>query len=150
MGIKFASNQLCMCLFLCQRCWLCHSQLVFAFNQMTNCSIRLNSRSYASLPGETTSISNHFKSPCRSELPGDESRQKNTHQNFREEYYTAKFLCIVRSTQSAKHVKRNTSFFSSWDLSVAHDGMCDVEQRVNSKRHINKGKVLGSTLKISH
>ena len=31
-------------------------------NQLTNCSIRFNSHSYASLPGETTSIFNYFKS----------------------------------------------------------------------------------------
>ena len=65
---------------------------------------------------------------AESELPGDESRQKTTHQNFREEYYTEKFLCVVRSTQSAKHVKCSACFFSSWDFSVAHGGMYDVEQ----------------------
>ena len=37
------------------------------FNQLTNRSVRFNSRFYASLPGETTSIFNHFKSPWRSE-----------------------------------------------------------------------------------
>ena len=85
---------------------------------------------------------------AESELPGDESRQKTTHQNFREEYYTEKFLCVVRSTQ-IKHVKCSACFFSSWDFSVAHGGMYDVEQRVNLKHHINKGKAMGSTLKIS-
>ena len=39
---------------------------------------------------------------------------------------------------------------ASGDSSVAHGGMYDIEQLVNSKRHINKGKVIGSTLKISH
>ena len=39
------------------------------FNQLSNCSVRFNSRSYASLPGETTSIFSHFKSPCRCEKP---------------------------------------------------------------------------------
>ena len=37
---------------------------------------------------------------------------------------------------------------ASWDFSVCHGGMYDVEWRVNWKRHINKGKAIGSTLKI--
>ena len=39
---------------------------------------------------------------------------------------------------------------ASWDFSVAHGRMYDVEQHVNWKCHINKGKAIGSTLKISH
>ena len=42
------------------------------------------------------------------------SPKKNAHQNFREEYDTEQFLCIVQSTQSAKHVKCSACFFSSW------------------------------------
>ena len=57
------------------------------------------------------------------------------------------FLCVVQSARSAKYVKCSTCFFSSWDFSVACGGMYDVEQSINSKRHINKGKVIGSTLK---
>ena len=126
------------------------------FNQLTYHSVRFISHSYASLPGETTSVFNHFKSPCWSEKLKASFRvmnlvnNKNALQNFREEYYTEKFLCVVRSTRSAKHVKRSACFFSSWDFSVTHGGMYDIEQRVNSKRHINKGKAIGSTLKISH
>jgi len=37
-----------------------------------------------------------------------------------------------------------------WDFFVAHGGMYDVKQCINLKRHINKGKAIGSTLKISH
>ena len=40
---------------------------VRVLNQLTNCSVWFNSRSYASFPGEMTSVFNHFKSPCRSE-----------------------------------------------------------------------------------
>ena len=47
------------------------------FNQLTNHSVRFNSRSYASLPGETTSVFNHFKSPCRSEKLKASSRVMN-------------------------------------------------------------------------
>ena len=69
-----------------------------------------------------------LKWEAESELPGDESRQKNKLQNFQEEYYTEQFLCVVRSTQSAKHVKCSACFFSSWDFSVTHGGMYDIEQ----------------------
>ena len=47
------------------------------FNQLTNHSVRFNSRSYASLPGETTSVFSHFKSPCQSEKPKASSRVMN-------------------------------------------------------------------------
>ena len=90
------------------------------------------------------------KQEDESELPVMTLIKKTAHQNFWEEYYTEKFLCIVRSTQSAKHVKCSACFYNSWDFSVAHGGMYDVEQRANSKRHINKRKVTGSTLKTSH
>ena len=40
--------------------------------------------------------------------------KKSAHQNLQEEYDTEQFLCVVRSTQSAKHVKCSASFFSSW------------------------------------
>ena len=40
---------------------------IHVLNQLTSCSIQLNSLSYASRPGETTSIFSHFKSPCQSE-----------------------------------------------------------------------------------
>ena len=39
---------------------------------------------------------------------------------------------------------------ASWDFSVAHGGMYDIERCVNWKCDINKGKAIGSTLKISH
>ena len=68
------------------------------------------------------------KREAENQLPGDKSHQKSTHQNFQEEYYTEQFLCVVRSTQSAKHVKCSACFFSSWDFSVTHGGMYDVEQ----------------------
>ena len=64
--------------------------------------------------------------------------------------YTEQFQCVVQSMQSAKHVKCGTCFFSIWDFSVAHGRMYDIEQRINSKHHINKGKAIGSMLKMSH
>ena len=60
-GIRFASNWLRMYLFCATANR--HSR----FNQLTNHSVRFNSCSYASLPGKTTSIFNHFKLPCQSE-----------------------------------------------------------------------------------
>ena len=47
------------------------------FNQLTNRSVRFSFRFYASLPGETTSIFNHFKSPCQSEKLKTSSRVMN-------------------------------------------------------------------------
>ena len=49
--------------FLSLWCWLCHSQL--AFTSWPG-SLWFNSHSWASLPGETTSVFSHFKSPCQS------------------------------------------------------------------------------------
>ena len=124
------------------------------FNHLTNHSVQFKIRFYASswrgdfcFQSFQIAIS---KWEAESELLGDGSRQKTAHQNFLEEYYTEQFLCIVRSTQSTKHVKCSACFFSSWDFSVAHGRMYDVDPRVNLKRHINKGKAIGSTLKISH
>ena len=61
------------------------------FNQLTNRRVRFSSCSYASLPGETTSVFNRFKSPCRSEKQKASSRvidlvHKKTHQNFWQKY----------------------------------------------------------------
>ena len=77
------------------------------FNQLTNHSIRFNSCSYASLPGKTTSVFSHFKSPCRSEKPKASSRVMNLAKKC-----TPKFP--GRVWQSAKHVKCSICFFSSW------------------------------------
>ena len=35
---------------------------VHVLNQLTSCSVQFNSRSFASLPGKTSSVFNHFKS----------------------------------------------------------------------------------------
>ena len=37
-----------------------------------------------------------------------------------------------------------------FETGITHGGMYDVERCINLKCHINRGKVLGSTLKISH
>ena len=153
--IQFASNRLRVCLFCVWDVGCATANRRSRFNQLTSRSIRFSSRSYASLHGKTTSIFNHFKSPCWSEKLKASSWvinlvQKKAHQNFKEEYYTETFLCVVRSVRSARHVKCSTCFFSSWDFSVARGGMYDIKQRVNLKCHINKGRAIGSTLKISH
>ena len=122
------------------------------FNWLTIRSIRFNSCSYASLPGETTSVFNHFKSPCWSKKLKASSQvmnlAKNPHQNFWEEHYTERFLCIVRSTQSAQHVKCSTCFFRFWDIPVTHGGMYNVKQCMHSKRHFNKWKAIASMLRF--
>ena len=144
----------CTCVFLCVWDVGCATaNRRSRFNQLTNRSVWFSSRSYASLLGKTTSVFSHFKNrhaEVRSwkRAPGWwKKKKRNAHQ---EKCYTEQFLCvIVQSTQSAKHVKCSTCF-SSWDFSVAHGRMYDVEQCIDSKRHINKGKAIGSTLKISH
>ena len=98
--------------------------------QLTNCSVRFNFHSYASLPGKTTSVFSHFKLPCyakvkaESELPGDKSCQKNAHQTFREEYMYRKV---------SVHCMISTSTQSMVECTTSNDG-------VNWKHHINKGK----------
>ena len=73
-GIKFGSNQLHMCLFCVWDVGCATANRRSRFNQLTNHSVRFNSRTYVSLPGETTSVFNHFKSPCweaESKFPDD-------------------------------------------------------------------------------
>ena len=98
---------------------------------------------YVSFHGKTTSILNHFKSPCRSKrlivivsslvvnlVPPPPPK---AHQNSHEEY-TEKFPCIVQSTQSAQRVKCNVCLL---DFSVTHGGMYDTEWHMNSKFEVN-------------
>ena len=123
-GIRFTSNRLSVCLFVFEMlvvpqpigvCILTSWPIV-AFG-----SIPAFMRHFLARRLPFSIISNAMpKWEAESELPGDESGQKNAHQNFREEYYTEQFLCVVRSTQSAKHVTCSACFFSSWDFSVAH------------------------------
>ena len=157
-GIKFASNWLCVCLFCVWDVSCATANRRSCFNQLSRPII-----AFGSIP----TLMHHFlmrqllfliisnrHAEARSWKQASGlwilSATKNTLQNFREECYTEKFLCVVRSTQSAKHGKWSSCFFSSWDFSVAHGGMYDIKQRVNLKCHINKGKAIGSTLKISH
>ena len=88
---------------------------------------------------------------AESKLPGNKSCQKtHTKKKIHQKSIciTKSFLCIVQSTQSARHVKCSACFLSFCDFSVTQGRMYDVEQCI--KRHINKGKVVGSMLKISH
>ena len=63
-GIKFVSNWLHICLFCVWDVGCATANQHSRFNQLTNRSVWFNSCSYASLPCETTSVFNHFKSPC--------------------------------------------------------------------------------------
>ena len=100
-GIKFASNRLHVCLFCVWDVGCATANRRSRFNQLTNHSVRFNSHSYTPLPGETTSVFNHFKSPCWSKKLKASSRMinlvhtKNAHQNFQEECYTEQFLCVI-------------------------------------------------------
>ena len=101
----------CACAFLCPRCWLRHSQSHSCFNQLTNRSVWFNSRSYASLPGETTSVFSHFKSPCRSEKPKASSWVMNLKKKrtpiFPEEYDTQVSVhCTISIECQACEVQR--------------------------------------------
>ena len=98
------------------------------------------------------------KREAENELRGDESRRKNAHQNFRQEYYTEQFLCVVRSTQSAKHVKCS-AYFSSWDFSQISDvehniALSAADHDICSGAHFRKSELqrriiyMYATLKI--
>ena len=97
----------------------CLSQLAFVFNQLTNCNVQFNSRFIASLYGETTSVFNHFKSPWWSEKLKASSWVMNLVKKMHtkisgEEYYTEKFLCVVRSAFSGKSIVQK-SFCALYD-----------------------------------
>ena len=75
-----------------------------------------------------------MKQKAERELPGDKSREKKMHtEHSGENKFTEMFLSIVCTAPA------------SWDFSVAHGGMYNIEQCVNSNCHINKGKAIGST-----
>jgi len=117
------------------------------FNQLTNRSVWFNSRSYASLPGETTSVFSHFKSPCRSEKPKASSRVMN----LKKMHTKISGKSMIQNSFCALYDQhRVPSMWSAAPASSVLGGMYDVEQRVNLKRHIKKGKAIGNTLKISH
>ena len=89
---------------------------------------------------------------AENELLGDESRLKNKKQKQkflgRVLYRKVSVRCTISAECQAYEVKLMLLQFLGF--SVAHGRMYDVEQRVNLKRYINKGKAIGSTLKISH
>ena len=84
---------------------------ICVLNQLTIHSIQFNSRCCASLPGETTSVLNHFKSPCQSQSQKQAPRVvnlvKKTHTQIsgKKYIYAEQCLCIVQSLQRAQHVK---------------------------------------------
>jgi len=90
--------------------------------QVCSCSIQFSSCFYASLPGETTSVFNHLKSPFWSDKLKASSPVINSAPNFPGRIYV-KFLCIVWPTQSAQHVQCSACFLG---LSVAHGRVYDV------------------------
>ena len=87
----------------------------------------------------------HFKWPYWSELPGDKSHQKTTHQTLQEEYVYRKVS--VHCTTSAEHPACEVQ---CWILGTFMLPMVECMMSSNWKHHINKGKAVGSTLKISH
>ena len=98
---------------------------VHVLNQLTNCSVWFNSRSYASLPGEMTHVFNHFKSPCQSEKQKTSSQvinlvKKHT-PNFPGRIYLQKSFCALYSQRRAPSMLSAAP--ASWDFSVAHGGI---------------------------
>ena len=98
-----ASNRLYVCLFCvwdvgcatANQCSVLTSWPIVAFGSIP-CS-------YASLPGKTTCVFSHFKSPCRSELPGDESCQKKCTPKFpgRVLYRKVSVHCTITAERQA-------------------------------------------------
>ena len=82
LGIKCSSNWLQVCPFRVCEVGYATANQQSCFNKLTNRSVWFNSRSYASLPDETTSVFMHFKSPCRSEKLKASSLVINCTPNF--------------------------------------------------------------------
>ena len=133
----------CMCLFCVWDVGCATANQHSRFNQLTSCSVQFPAlvRHFLARQLPFSIISNgHAEASSRVVS----LVKKTAHQSFLADCYTEKFMCIVHSTQSAKHVKSSACFFSSWDFSVTHGGMYDVKQHVNSKRHINKGRAISN------
>ena len=77
------------------------------------------------------------KREAESELLGDESCQKNA-PKFLGRVCTEQFLCVVQSTQSAKHVKCSACFFSSWwnvQCRTTHQLEASHQQRKSDRKY---------------
>ena len=114
-GIEYTSHRLRLCLFHLVVLVVPQPISICVLNQLTRHSVWFNSRSFASLPGETTSIFNHFKLPCWSKKLKVSSWVINLIQKMhtelsRKNISTEKFLCIVQSTHSTQHVKYSACF----------------------------------------
>ena len=122
------------------------------FNHLTYRSVWFNSRFYASLPGETTSVFNHFKLPCRSEklkqAPGWWISPKKTHTKFFGKSIIHYSFCALYDQHRAPSMW--SAVPASSVLGTFLSPMAECTTLNNSKRHINKGTAIGSTLKISH
>ena len=82
-----------------------------------------------------------LKQEAECELPDDESCPKHTK--------ISRKSIIQNSFCALYNQCRAPSMLSAVSASSVLGRMYDVKQRVNLKRHINKGKAIGSTLKIS-
>ena len=84
------------------------------------------------------------KQEAKSELPGDESCPQKMHTKISRKSMIQNSFCVLYDQHWAP------SMWSAAPTSSVLGGMYDVEQRVNLKRHITKGKARGSTLKIAY
>ena len=146
-GIRFASNQLCVCLFVSEMLVVpqpINVRVLTSWPIIAFGSIPALMRHFLSRRLLFSVISNHHAEVrSRKRALGWWILPKNAHQNFQEEYDTEQFLCvIVQSTQSAKHVKCSTCFFSSWDFSVTHGRIYAIKWCMSLKHHINKEKTI--------
>ena len=122
------------------------------FNRLTNHSVQFNSHFYASLPGKMTSVFNHFKSPCRSEKLKASSRvmnlDKKTHTKISGKSIIQNSFCALSDQCRAPSMWSAAP--ASSVLGTFLSPMAECTTSNNSKHHINKGKAIGSMLKISH
>ena len=84
---------------------------------------------------------------AESELSGDKSCQNKTLTELSGKINVQKSFCALYDQCRAPSMLSAAP--ASWDFSVAHGGMYNIKRQVNSNCHMNKGKVIGSTLNIS-
>ena len=69
----------------------------YVLNQPINRSLRFSSRSYASLPGETTSVFSCFKSPCQCKMLKASSRVINLIKKIHIKLFWEEYICTFLS-----------------------------------------------------
>ena len=144
-----ASNRLHVCLFCvwdvgcatASQCSVLTSWPIVAFGSIP-CS-------YASLPGKTTCVFSHFKSPCRSELPGDELSKK-VHTKISWKSIIQKSFCALYNHRRAPSMWRAVPADSVLGTFLSPVAECTTSNNASTRSVTSTKDELFQTLHNAH